>query len=577
MKTKEEDKVLDKEYLRDVPDSLREKIMVDANVTLILYTDGRDSYGFGGFCPTTPEKNETYFVHSCKEGNGKVQKITGRLYDYSCKYCNSQLYSNHIFDKDSGLTPHKIKKNDVIAFSVNEETNTVIAQNVVCEYSAARDEEGMPWVQPELSVKAALEITPGVSVLGYKVLKRSIKKAPAFEVMNINSQTINSGWARQSVYDNCIDAFDFLRKNSIFAERTGIKEALKMLPDDMLSLNSEAFILLHMCMIAEYPILELLIKSGYTKLYYELVTKFIRSQNKSDILKNVKEFQSLFNISSKGSSCLRIPNYIGEYLKQKAAPLSEYRLWCDIYELQPLSKEQFQNYINSFEFIVLQKDKTLVYLPSILKYDYKIEQVSRYLHKQKVLEIKQIRESNSHYYGSRTQSVRNMADYLTMCEYAGITPKKFPSNINQAHDEVMKLRTSAVAKIDYSKMASIGMTTQKLLSSFVDPKKLTKMEEQYTIVVPVSENDFIQEGLMQNSCVGHYAKKVNDGERIVFFVREKDTPNESFITAEYVCETGQLGQCMYSNNREVTDDDLLNYCKVACNRIRTGLLTGQIY
>ena len=225
----------------------------------------------------------------------------------------------------------------------------------------------------------------------------------------------------------------------------------------------------------------------------------------------------------------------------------------------------------------MQKDKTLVYLPSILKYDYKIEQVSRYLHKQKVLEIKQISESNSHYYGSRTQSVRNMADYLTMCEYAGIAPKKFPSNINQAHDEVMKLRTSVVAKIDYSKMESIGMTTQKLLSSFVDPKKLTKMEEQYTIVVPVSENDFIQEGLMQNSCVGHYTKKVNDGERIVFFVREKDTPNESFITAEYVCETGQLGQCMYSNNREVTDDDLLNYCKVACNRIRTGLLTGQIY
>ena len=125
-------------------------------------------------------------------------------------------------------------------------------------------------------------------------------------------------------------------------------------------------------------------------------------------------------------------------------------------------------------------------------------------------------------------------------------------------------------------MISIGKTTQALLDSFVDPKELTKMEEEYFIKVPVSEADFIEEGNLQNSCVGHYAKKVNAEERIVFFVRKKDEPNKSFITAEYVCGTGTLGQCMYANNRDVEDEDLLSYCKVACGRIKTGLLTGKI-
>ena len=86
---------------------------------------------------------------------------------------------------------------------------------------------------------------------------------------------------------------------------------------------------------------------------------------------------------------------------------------------------------------------------------------------------------------------------------------------------------------------------------------IPKLFETMTIVFPKSENDFINEGNQQHNCVGSYPNKVRNGSCIIFFIRFKDNPNKSFITAE--CTKSGLGQCFYSNNRHVDDENLIKF------------------
>jgi len=54
----------------------------------------------------------------------------------------------------------------------------------------------------------------------------------------------------------------------------------------------------------------------------------------------------------------------------------------------------------------------------------------------------------------------------------------------------------------------------------------------YVIVQPQSPNDIVNEGRNQSNCVAHYVRDVLNGNCLILFVREKERPNNSFITLE---------------------------------------------
>ena len=84
----------------------------------------------------------------------------------------------------------------------------------------------------------------------------------------------------------------------------------------------------------------------------------------------------------------------------------------------------------------------------------------------------------------------------------------------------------------------------------------------------------IEEGNQQHNCVGSYIRSVSEGQCVIFFIRKKDEPHHSFITAE--CRKNGLGQLMYANNRWVGDDDLRKFASSICNKILTGVSSGKI-
>ena len=565
----------DKDYLRKVDEHMIQQVCASDDVTLVLFDD---DYALGANIPWGGEDStkRKVVIHSCKEGNGKPQLRTPSK--KKCVYCGREIntYKDFLVTKefkklyDRGQTKF-LRGQSIYVERSKENPENILIKVISTEFSYVSDNDEKDFkITATPEVKFALEVIPGVSVKGYKILKKTVQEIPAFEALNINSKSINSKNGRKFIFEDADDCFDFIRKNKVFAQRTGLLEALKLRPSTMARLAIEPYMLLHLCMISQYPALELLIKMGYSKLYFDLIGRFIAAESKTELIEEVKHVEKIFTTFSKGSMALRFPNYIGDYLKLKAAPPNEYLIWCDIYEQQQLTKEQFTKYINSSDFIFINMQGLLHFLPQIMCYGYSIEQLSKYVYKQSLYFTRIDMPA-------RCQDVlQNLLDYLSICDLIGITPNKFPMDVVKAHNEVMKLQKSGVIK-DYESIASkIAKQTQNLLDNFVDEENLTKMQEIYEIKVPESAKDFIEEGIMQNSCVGHYVKKVADFERIVFFVRKKETPDKSFITAEYVCDTKELGQCMYANNRPVEDADLLNFCIVTCNRIKTGILSGKI-
>ena len=97
---------------------------------------------------------------------------------------------------------------------------------------------------------------------------------------------------------------------------------------------------------------------------------------------------------------------------------------------------------------------------------------------------------------------------------------------------------------------------------------MKRENENYTIVIPKSSAEFIDEGMQQHNCVASYVRRVVNGECLVFFIREKEFPDKSFVTAE--CRNGEIMQILLRNNRSLTPahNDVLQFAKKFAKNIK---------
>ena len=126
------------------------------------------------------------------------------------------------------------------------------------------------------------------------------------------------------------------------------------------------------------------------------------------------------------------------------------------------------------------------------------------------------------------------------------------------------------------KIAIIGTECEKYLKKHSDTKNVgvPKLFDEYVVVFPKTVKDFVNEGNQQHNCVGSYPNAVIERQKIVFFIRRKNYPMDSFITAE--CTKRGLGQFYYANNRPVNDEKLCAFGKYIANTILHGQSVGEI-
>lgn len=82
----------------------------------------------------------------------------------------------------------------------------------------------------------------------------------------------------------------------------------------------------------------------------------------------------------------------------------------------------------------------------------------------------------------------------------------------------------------------------------------TLSNDDYTIIVPKSMDDFTKEGKMQNNCVGYYYHdSIANGENFVYFIRKKENPEKSYITCRYNIGAKETREYRTVNNNGVSD------------------------
>lgn len=146
------------------------------------------------------------------------------------------------------------------------------------------------------------------------------------------------------------------------------------------------------------------------------------------------------------------------------------------------------------------------------------------------------------YSGGDMQTLIHWADYLRMAAGEGydMTDRSvlMPPNLNAAHDRLANIKEYSHNKNMDKLIAERNKKLQRLIFS----------DENYTVVLPKSVKDIVDEGKALSHCVGGYADRHAKGVLTIIFIRKNDDLDTPYYTME-VAKDYHIVQCRgYKNN-----------------------------
>lgn len=393
------------------------------------------------------------------------------------------------------------------------------------------------------------DVIPGKKIAAYKVTKaRGVEEISMFDAFHISN---NNAIKDVNIYfEGATSMIDFLFKYSEFGKRTGLSQILMNYHCDM---PENSFFLLYMCLLNEYPVVEIIAKMGYYSLIFSMMNEILNHYTRTAIKEQVDKLSNLLS-RTVGKNVLSIPKHIGSFLNSKGTDFNEYMAWALINEREPISEDKFSSYVQSEEYLYMNFYDVLVYFPDIMKYGYTLNEVSRYLVSQSryLFPNKMKSEKITHPVYITAQMWK---DYLEMCEMLGVEPARKPKNLRTVHDDtakVMSFRNNAEAECKVELLA-------QQYSGF------KSKSEHYVVVFPKCSQDFLNEGNAMHNCVGGYFNKVVRDDCRIFFIRRKEDPDKSYITGE--CKKTGLGQLFYRSNQPVNNYFERQFAEAVCSHI----------
>lgn len=146
--------------------------------------------------------------------------------------------------------------------------------------------------------------------------------------------------------------------------------------------------------------------------------------------------------------------------------------------------------------------------------------------------------------------LETLEDYYRMAKVIGRDVKKYPKYLRSMHDIITS--NFNAYKREYNNL---------LFTKQMQPQ-LEFEGEEYSIVIPRSPKDIIQEGTDLNHCVGSYVDKIIEGQTYICFLRITKQKDKSLVTLEY--KNGSIVQAKGAYNRQLSKEEkefLENYCK----------------
>ena len=149
------------------------------------------------------------------------------------------------------------------------------------------------------------------------------------------------------------------------------------------------------------------------------------------------------------------------------------------------------------------------------------------------------------YWEYHRHSLTNLIEYITTCRAMEKEPQK---NNNFMREYVETMREYELRRQEFD--------DKKLRDNYELHKSAFEFEYgNFTIVLPKSAQDIVNEGTNMHHCVGSYVHRVVSNSTYIVFVRHKDTPNECYLTCQVSTE-GDIQQyyLAYDRNIHTTED-----------------------
>ena len=265
----------------------------------------------------------------------------------------------------------------------------------------------------------------------------------------------------------------------------------------------------------EYPELEILMKLELTNIW-DSVT----------ILKQIRKDKSFIKHLIKNKDIIKC------YYPYITSIINSFKTGKPIQEVEKL--ERFKKELNDKDFTTL---RTMFY-PEIEKF------------------MKYTKEQNI--------QPRLYNDYLQACNFLGLdmskSKNKYPKDFKRWHDIRINEMHSKQAELDKAKKAKFYADFLSVANKYITLENNKK--DTYITIIAKSPQELKIEGETLHHCVGRmgYDKKMVNEQSLIFFIRDKNSPDIPLVTIEYSLLTKKILQC-YADNNSQPSKEISHYIK----------------
>lgn len=266
----------------------------------------------------------------------------------------------------------------------------------------------------------------------------------------------------------------------------------------------------------QYPQAELLVKFGLS--YYATSKQILRKTSKD------KNF---------GKWLIRNSNEIelkGYYI---STLFKAYRTGKPLAIVQKLEEDK-KTFCNRCNYIEIKK---------LFNTDKKVELFLEYIAKQNI-------------------NISSYEDYLKACNYLGLDmsqdKNRLPHNFKRWHDiRIDEYRTAKALK-DENERKELYLQFANVAKKYISLQRDT--DNTFIVIIAKSPLDLLNEGEKLHHCVGrmNYDQRFIREESLIFFIRDKNSPETPLVTVEYSLKQRKVLQC-YGDNDSKPDKQVLNF------------------
>jgi len=193
-----------------------------------------------------------------------------------------------------------------------------------------------------------------------------------------------------------------------------------------------------------------------------------------------------------------------------------------------------------------------------------------------IQKIKPNRINLCKYIDDMNVGIRNYKDYWEACVNLGLDMKDtkniYPKNFQRMHDLRINELDSEKAKQDAKERRSLY---RRFRNKAAEYKMLEFDNGEYSVLIPESVKDLLNEGSKLHHCVGRmgYDEKMIKGECIIGFIRLNKQKDKPYVTVEYLTKSKKISQC-YADHDSIPPQNIIQFADEWAEMVTEKLREG---